>query len=231
MYCNNCGNQIPDGQTVCNNCGAATGNANQYNYTNAASAQAPYQGQTMAQGQAMSQGQAMAQGQAAPMMNKFVPRLNITYMQDGMKWYLFLIWGYLIYLVLSSFRNGITMFRYAGKLSNYSDDLAEAMAIWCGISGVLMILYGLYAIRARKLLIEFRARALVAIKIVFLLPLAIIVITYLIVLIKYDVNFFDYFMYMFQSDAIILVCILALYLVVAVGSIIYIGNRRNMFIY
>ena len=125
MICNNCGNNVPEGQYTCNVCGAFVGtqpaqpvqqNYQQMNY------QQPQQGQYY--GNANAYQNLMNQPNTYD-MKQYGPEL-------GMKWYKFLIYFLLFFSAVANLYNGFTIFTGA-----HYDDAA-------GYEGASDIIYRLY---------------------------------------------------------------------------------------
>ncbi|MBE5945272.1 MAG: zinc-ribbon domain-containing protein [Lachnospiraceae bacterium] len=236
MFCTNCGNQVPDGQGACNYCGTNFVDNSQQdsvysnNYQSMQYQQPQYNTNNQQQYNPINQPQYQT---ATPVFKNPVEKYHITYMQDGMKWYLFLIWGYLIFEAISMLTNCFSMFKMASQFKDIRNmEEAELMSILCTITGILMIALGIYDIYTRHLLIEFKAKALTAVKIVFIAPIIWIAIFYFIIASILEVSMGQFFELMLQQESGgVLAISVVVYLAVAIGSIVYLGNRKNMFIY
>lgn len=158
--------------------------------------------------------------------------IKITHTQKGMKWYLFLIWGFLIYMVISSLICGIDMFKSAASVSEDTPDKTKIVVRIYNIFGALMIVYSLYVIYTRKLLVEFKVWALYAINVTFFTPVIILVAFFLTFSWVYEFKMLDLLKYMIMLDeGVLMIDILILYLTLSICSIVYLRKRKHMFIY
>ena len=95
-----------------------------------------------------------------------------------------------------------------------------------------MIVYSLYVIYTRKLLVEFKAWALYAINVTFFTPVIILVAFFLTFSWVYEFKMLDLLKYMIMLDeGVLMIDILILYLTLSICSIVYLRKRKHMFIY
>ena len=77
---------------------------------------------------------------------------NVTFNQYGMRWFLFMVWGYLIYSMINSISSALTMFKVS---DGQGIDKMETLSI---VTGILYLGIAVLSFYTRKLMLYFSVK-------------------------------------------------------------------------
>lgn len=158
---------------------------------------------------------------------------DVKYNQYGMRWFLFMVWGYLIYGVINNISSALQMFKLADLYSEYSYGGLDELSPMILIEGVLLLVIAVYCFYTRKLLMKFSVKAPKAVVICVACPLASVIIFILGACITSDleleeiVEVIGSLMASGESWGVWLYIIL--YGVIIYGNVVYFKNRKHLF--
>ena len=175
---------------------------------------------------------------------KINPNNVVTHNQYGMRWYLFMVWGVLIYypisLVLSVITNFKTLDVYKDMMSRYGTSYYTIMFAFMIITIILECVLVYLTLKARTELLDFKASGVKKLKVSLLAPgiyVVIIFTIYMLVAGKEQGGAIGEFFgvlfnpkYFFKYGVWKIYVYIAAYIAFVVGNIKYFNNRKHFFV-
>ena len=158
---------------------------------------------------------------------------NVKYNQYGMRWFLFMAWGYLIYSVINNISSAFQMFKLADAYSNYNYNDLNDLCPLLVIEGLFLLALAVFSFYARKLLMNFSVKAPNAVTACIAGPLVAIII-FILGAVSISELEFDEVMSLIgsllsSSDSWVVWIYLILYGILIYGNIVYFKKRKNIF--
>lgn len=168
----------------------------------------------------------------------------VTHNQYGMRWYLFMVWGVLIYYPISLgssvIKNFKTLDAYKDMMTRYGTSYYSVMFAFVIITIILECVLVYLTLKARTELLDFKASGVKRLKVSILVPgiyVVIVFVVYLLVLEKEQGGaigeFFGVLLnpkYFFRYGVWKIYAYIAAYIAFVVGNIKYFNNRKHFFV-
>ncbi len=168
----------------------------------------------------------------------------VNHNQYGMRWYLFMVWGVLIYypisLVSSVIKNIMTLDTYKDMMDRYDASYYTVMFAFMLMTIILEFVLLYLAIKSRTELLEFKESGVKKLKVTLLAPgiyVLIILVIYLLIMENEQSGtigeFFGILLnpkYFFKYGVWKIYAYIAAYVAFIVGNIKYFNNRKHYFV-
>ncbi len=158
---------------------------------------------------------------------------DVRYDQYGMRWFLFLVWGYLIYMIYSCISGALQMFELADAYSEISYGDLDKLSPLIVIEGLLLLVLAVYSFYTRKLLMNFSVKAPNAVTICIASPIGLTLILILGAIIVSDLKFEEVMelvgSLLASSESWVVWLYLIIYGILIYGNIVYFKNRKHLF--
>ena len=168
----------------------------------------------------------------------------VTHNQYGMRWYLFLVWGFMIYYFVSIAVGAVNHFlqleTYVNMMKKWHNSYYTFMFVLLLVTVIFEVILAIIILRARKGLLELKKRGIKDLYISLITPAVYYVVCivgcFVIAAFKAPEEIGDFFETIFSANFIITYggwkyfLIIAAYIVFVVGNVKYFNNRKQMFI-
>ncbi len=169
----------------------------------------------------------------------------VTHNQYGMRWYLFMVWGVLIYypisIALSVITNCKTLGVYKDMMSRWGGSYYTIMFVFALVTIILECVLFYLVLKTRTELLDLKASGVKKLKVSLLAPGIYVVIVFVIYLLVAEKEqggaigeFFGVLLnpkYFFTYGVWKIYVYIAVYIAFVVGNIKYFNNRNNVFKY